>query len=96
MALHMVVLTHSPESCGWRSEECGATFGRAFGSFRQTASSHGATVQGAWVNTAAHRHYVLIDAPNAHAVNSLLSDAGLLAIITCEVAAVEDFSSALT
>jgi hypothetical protein len=91
----MVVLTHAPESCGWRSEETGALFGRAFSSLRQVAGNHGASVQGAWVNTAAHRHYVLVDAPNAHAVNALLSDAGLLAIITCEVTAVEDFTTAL-
>lgn len=95
MALHMVTMTHTAESCGWRSQEARDAYGNGFAALRTAASRNGASINGAWINAPLHRHYVLIDAASAHAVNAILNETGLLGFITFDVAAVEDFGAAL-
>ena len=39
--------------------------------------SHGCTLQGAWVSKSAHLTFMVLDAPNAHAVDDAMVDLGL-------------------
>lgn len=91
----MVVMTHTAESCGWRSQEARDAYGKGFAALTAAAARHGASVNGAWINAPLHRHYLLVDAPSAHAINAILNETGLLGFCTFEVVAVEDFTTAL-
>ena len=95
MPLHMVVMDHTPESCGHRSAENAAAFGTGFQQLARGVASHGASVVGAWLNSGAHRHFLLIEARDAHALNTILVESGLMSHTTITVTAVEDFASAL-
>jgi hypothetical protein len=75
--LHMLVNTHSPDHCGFLTNDEGAALRRGFEKFGELAKEKGATVQGTWVNTASHTIFVLIDAPSAHAVDEIIRSAEL-------------------
>ena len=77
--LHMIVNTHNPESCAFRSQSDGAAISEPFDRFAETvASAHGITLQGTWVNRLSHEIFILADAPNAHAIEEALLEAGLV------------------
>ena len=77
--LHMVVMTHAPESCPFRSEGNDKAMGVAFARLLEVAEGRGARLEGAWANTASHRVFLLVDAPNAHVVDQLIEESGLVA-----------------
>ena len=95
MALHMVVMDHTPESCGHRNSENRTAFGDGFQQLARSVANHRASIAGAWINSGAHRHFLLIDAPDAHTVNAILGESGLLSRATSKVTAVDDFAGAL-
>ncbi len=77
--LHMIVNTHNPESCAFRSVEDGAALAGPFDRFTEkVAESHQISIQGSWVNRPAHEIYVLVNAPNAHVIEEALLEAGLV------------------
>jgi hypothetical protein len=77
--LHMIVNTHNPESCAFRSVEDGAALAGPFERFAEKiADAHQISVQGSWVNRPAHEIYMLVDAPNAHTIEEALLEAGLV------------------
>jgi len=91
----MVVMSHTPESCGHRNAENRTAFGDGFQRLGPSVASHSASIAGAWINSAVHRHFIVIDAPDAHTVNAILVESGLLSHTTAEVTAVTDFAEAL-
>ena len=72
--LHMVVLTHGPDTCAAAHTEYGDMARDAMAHKEEASKKHGVTIQGAWVDAPAHLFYLLVDAPNAHAVNSLMAE----------------------
>ena len=76
--LHMVVNTHSAESCAFRGKEEEDVLVGAFNKFEESAPEQGLTVQGSWVNRAAHEIFLLVEAANAHVIEEALLDAGLV------------------
>jgi uncharacterized protein with GYD domain len=76
--LHMIVNTHDPESCAFRSEADAAATVGAFDRFEQTAPEHGIEIKGSWINRPAHEAFVLVDAPDAHAVDTAVVASGLV------------------
>jgi len=76
--LHMIVNTHSPESCAYRSEADAAATVGAFESFERIAPDHGVKIEGSWINRPAHEAFMLVDAPDAHAVDTALVESGLV------------------
>jgi hypothetical protein len=75
---HMVVNTHNAESCAFRSEEDGKALTGAMEAFKNGAKDRGLTVEGFWINRAAHTFYILVDGPSAHAVEDALQASGLI------------------
>ena len=75
---HMVVNTHNAESCGFRSEEDGTAIGGAFESLGKSAAEFGVTVDHFWINRSAHAFFIVMDAPNAHAIDETLLKAGFV------------------
>ena len=76
--LHMVVMTHNPESCGTHPhlrEAYGAAAARA----QELATEKGITLQNTWVNMPEHMIFTLVDAPNAHLIMEMLVESGTIA-----------------
>ena len=76
--LHMIVSTHNPESCAFRSEEDGKATGGALDRFEEIAPDHGVTVEGSWINRPGHEGFILVDAPNVHVIDDALVASGLV------------------
>ena len=93
--LHMLVNSHNPESCAFRSEEDEAALAPGFTQITQAALDRGATVQGSWVNTASHTIFLVVDAPNAHVIDEVIRDAGLTGRTHTAVFAVQDTKALL-
>ena len=91
--LHMLVNTHNPESCAFRSPEDEAALAPGFALLGQVAQQRGATLHGAWVNTGSHTVFALIEAANAHVVDEVVREAGLTGRTHTQVFAVEDTQS---
>ena len=83
--LHMIVNTHTEESCAFRSEEAREALLGALGRIEAAATSLGASYEGGWSNMAGHTVFVLIDAPNAHVVGEVIRESGLIGLTTSSV-----------
>lgn len=88
--LHMVVNSHNAESCAFRSEADEAALAPGFVQLGNVAQERGATVQGSWVNPASHTAFFLIDAPNAHLVDEVVRESGLIGRTHTQVFAVQE------
>ena len=93
--LHMVVNTHNPESCAFRSEDDEAALAPGFGQVARVAQERGAALQGSWVNTASHTIFLLIDAPNAHLIDEVIRESGLTGRTHTQVFAIQDTQALL-
>jgi hypothetical protein len=76
--LHMIVNTHSPESCAFRGKEEEELLAGAIERLKDSAPEHGLAFEGWWVNRAAHEIFMLVDSTNGHAIEDALLDAGLV------------------
>ncbi len=70
--LHMVVLTHGPDTCAAAHPESGEMARNAMGKMDEVSKKHQVDIQGAWADPAGHVFYLVVDAPNAHAINHLM------------------------
>ena len=77
--LYMVVNTHNPESCAFRSHADAAALMEPWDRFTGgLAAANGLTVRGSWINRPAHESFTLIDAPSPHAIDDVLAEAGVI------------------
>lgn len=83
--LHMVVLTHGPDTCAAVHPELGDKARTAFSQLQEISGRLGVSVQGWWVDPPGHVFYMLADAPNAHAVNQLMTQTELFQWNTIDV-----------
>lgn len=81
--LHMVVVRHTAESCPGRpgNEDVVPCLQKL--SELLAAASIG--VIGRWADPPAHVNWMVLDAPSAHAIQSLLMESGLVAHTTTEI-----------
>ncbi len=93
--LHMVVNTHSEDSCAFRNDENREALAGGFGRFGEAAAEHGAELIGAWANMASHTVFLLVDAPTAHVVDEILRGSELVGHTDSRVYAVETMATAL-
>ncbi len=77
--LFMVVNTHNPESCAFRSQEDAAALMEPWDRFTGgLAAANGITIRGSWINRPAHESCTLHDAPTPHAIDDVLVEAGVI------------------
>ena len=93
--LHMLVNTHNPESCAFRSPEEEAALAPSFMNLGEIAEKRGATLHGSWVNPGSHTIFLLIDAPNAHVIDEVVRESGLIGRTSTQVFAVDDTQTML-
>lgn len=84
--LHMVVMSHTPEACPGRpgNEDAVACVQK----LHELAGSKGVQINGSWADPPAHVNFLLLEAPDAHAVQSLLMESGVVAWTSTQVHAV--------
>jgi hypothetical protein len=90
----MLVNTHNPESCAFRSEEHAEVIVGGAARLAEVCTVRGATLQGIWVNRAAHKFFALIDAPTAHAIDDVIVECGWVGHTDSEVVAVTTMEEA--
>lgn len=72
--LHMVVMTHSADTCAAVHKEAGEMARNAVSQIGEVSRKHEVSMQGWWVDPPGHVFYMLADAPNAHVVNRLMQE----------------------
>jgi hypothetical protein len=72
--LHMVVMTHGPDTCAAVHPEFGEMARNAMANMDEVSKKHQITVQGRWVDPPGHVLYIVADAPNAHAISNFTMD----------------------
>lgn len=72
--LHMLVATHGPDTCPAANASYKKAALEMGPRMPEVSQKHGCSIQGGWVSRSAHSVYVLIDAPNAHAIDDLAMD----------------------
>ena len=92
LLLHMVTLTHGPETCPAARPDLQEKCGVRLAALPGEAPNHGAEVRGRWADPPGHVFYFLVAAPNAHAVASLIGGLELSHWNTVEVRPVIDMA----
>lgn len=70
--LHMAVLTHGPDTCAAAHKGPGEMADTAIDQIAEVSKKHQIAVQGWWVDPPAHTFFMLLDAPNSHAILNLM------------------------
>ena len=72
--LHIVVATHGPETCPLAVDKVRDKNIGAASRMEEVVKDYGCTLEGAWTSRASHTLYILMDGPNAHAVEDVLAE----------------------
>jgi muconolactone delta-isomerase len=72
--LHMIVMTHGPDTCAAAHPEPGEMARKAMDQMKDVSTKHQVTIKGGWVNPPRHVMYVVADAPNAHVLIDLVAE----------------------
>lgn len=75
--LYLMSLKHSPDQCPGVAHEIRDRVMVAASTMTEVLQTHGCTFQGGWVSKSAHLTFILLDGPNAHAVDDAAVDLGL-------------------
>jgi len=75
--LYMVSLNHSPDKCPGVAIEIRDRVLVMASTMTEVLNSYDCKFQGGWVSKSAHQTFILIDGPNAHAVDDAIVDLGL-------------------
>ena len=72
--LHMIVMTHGPETCAATNSASGEMARTANARMDEVSKKYQCSIKGTWVDPPAHAFFVLADAPNAHAINQVMQE----------------------
>jgi hypothetical protein len=72
--LHMIVMTHGPDTCAATHPEIGEMVRNAVDQMDDVSKKHQVDIKGAWVDPPLHVTYIVADAPNAHVIISLVAE----------------------
>ncbi len=71
--LHMVVLSHGPETCPAVHPEMREKCGQRLSQIPEAGKKLRIAVQGRWADPPGHVFYFVLDAPNAHVIGELMT-----------------------
>lgn len=77
MALYMVSLEHAPERCPGVDLGVRDRVLRMSAELTNTLSRRGCAYRGGWVGKSSHQTWLILDGPDAHAVDDAVIDMGL-------------------
>jgi hypothetical protein len=70
--LHMTVMTHGPDTCAAVKPESGEMARNAMDQMDEVSEKYQIDVKGTWTDSPRHTFYMVVDAPNAHAVSKFM------------------------
>ena len=76
MALYMVSLEHAPERCPGVDLGVRDRVLRMSAELNETLASRGCEYRGGWVGKSSHQTWLVLDGPDAHAVDDAVIDMG--------------------
>ena len=76
--LYLTVLTHGPETCPGVVHELTHKVLDDGQKMDEVAKANGVTMHGVWVHRSGHTSWAVTDAPDGHAVDKFLREAGLV------------------
>ena len=76
--LHVVVLTHGPQTCPGVDHQLAHQVMEQGARMDEVFKANGCTTQGVYVDRSNHSSWAIVDAPNGHAVDKSLREAGLV------------------
>ncbi len=76
--LYMVIATHSPESCPMSNATVRQKTVVNNQKVVELTKKYNVTQQGSWTFFGGHVIYMLVDAPNAHVINQMLMELGIM------------------
>lgn len=77
MALYMISLEHAPERCPGVDLGVRDRVLRMSAELTETLASRGCEYRGGWVGKSSHQTWLVLDGPDAHAVDDAVIDMGL-------------------
>ena len=83
--LYLATLAHQPGQCPGVSLEIRDRVLRMAEMLQGTLAGYGCAYRGGWVAKSPHLTYLLLDAPDAHAVDNAIVDLGLAVWNTAEI-----------
>ena len=75
--LYLTSLNHTPDQCPGVVTEIRDRVLLMASTMTEVLRAHGCTFQGGWVSKSAHVTFIVIDSPNAHALDDAMVDLGL-------------------
>ncbi|MFC1969402.1 DUF3303 domain-containing protein [Chloroflexota bacterium] len=72
--LHMIVMTHGPDTCAAVHPEAGEMARTAMDQMNDVSKKHKVEYKGGWVNPPGHVFYIVAEAPNAHAISNFVTE----------------------
>lgn len=93
---HMIVATHGPETCPASREEMREAYLPDFDRMAEIGKALEVEPQGGWADMPAHIIFLVVEAPNAHAVTQFAADLHLMdwnTVVVHPVIAVEQASA---
>ena len=75
--LYLTSLNHTPGQCPGVDTEIRDRVLLMASTMTEVLQAHGCNFQGGWVSKSAHVTFIVIDAPNAHALDDAMVDLGL-------------------
>ena len=96
LILYLMSLNHSPDKCPGVTDEIRDRVVRSASTMTQVLEAHGCTHEEGWVSKSAHLTFILVDGPNAHAVDDATVDLGLALLNTATIYPVITFEQAVT
>jgi hypothetical protein len=93
--LHMVLMTHQPDTCAAASHEAGEMLRKARSDLQAAGKRLQVDVRGWWVDPPAHVFFMLADAANGHVINSFVEELELFHWNTIDVHPVQTVDEAL-
>jgi hypothetical protein len=94
--LYMVVNTHTAESCAFRGEDEAQHLEAAFDRFTKEAPDKLVSIKGSWINRPSHEAFILVEAPDPHAIDDLVVATGLVGRTSTRVLSVIALDDAVT
>jgi hypothetical protein len=94
--LHMVIATHSPESCPMANKSLREKIGANNQRVPEVMKKYNVTSSGSWTFIGGHLIYMMVDAANAHVVNQMLIELGIMEWNTVVINPVVTMQEAMT
>lgn len=76
--LHMVVHTHDPQDCPFRGKDAAEPMIAALEAFVAPTPDRRIEVRDSWASRGAHEIFLLVEAPDSHAIEDALLGSGLV------------------